>query len=115
MVYSKKNIDPAFINLITMTNLRYFKNLSDKVLKYDSDSEHEHRTSVSLCKYCFYITPDRIGGAVMTTQPCGICEEDQRYGSTATNVICKKCGIKYELCVHCGADLLDRPKRKFVK
>jgi len=49
----------------------------------------------------------------MTSRPCGLCEKPQMFGSTATNPICLDCGVKYELCIQCGADVKLRPRRKF--
>jgi len=113
MIYGKREISTSFINRVTIDNLHFAKEISDKCIKYDADSDYLVRMSEAVCKYCFYITTSRIGGCAMTSQPCGICEEVQMYGSTATNVLCQPCGVKHNLCVRCGADLLDRPKRKF--
>lgn len=79
------------------------------------DSHKVDRLKACLCKLCFYVHAERIGGAAMTTSPCGICAEDMIFGSTNTNALCIKCAKEHDLCAQCGADRELRPmRRKFA-
>lgn len=50
-----------------------------------SDVEKEKRESMHLCLCCYYARSQRIGGAAITSKPCGVCEETMQFGSTATD------------------------------
>jgi hypothetical protein len=80
-----------------------------------SDGEKKKRLESVQCKFCFYMRTDRIGGASMTTRPCGICDDEMQFGSTCTDKICKKCAKEYDLCKYCGGDLEMRIRRKLRK
>ena len=76
------------------------------------DPDKKERLSKSICSSCWYNEYGRIGGAAMTSQPCGLCGKDQIYSSTATDVLCTPCALSNELCKQCGADVRLRPRRK---
>ena len=80
---------------------------------FRDDVKKKLRLASGSCRWCYYMA-SKIGGSAMTTQPCGICGEDQMYGSTCVDRICLPCGKKQELCVHCGGDIKMRLRRKFV-
>lgn len=65
--------------------------------------DKERRLERSYCKNCFYAR--RLGGAAMTTRPCGCCKIDIIYGSTDTDALCATCAETNKLCAHCGGDI----------
>lgn len=78
--------------------------------KLKFDPEIKQRIEKAECVWCFYSS--RIGGQAMTTQACAACGEIQTYSSTNTDVFCKKCASKHDLCCHCGGDVNTRVRRK---
>lgn len=80
-------------------------------LERATDWKKKERRAASKCRACFY-SSSRIGGAAMTSQPCGICEKDQMYSSTCTDVVCIDCARLHQICKECGADVELRPRRK---
>ena len=93
-------------------NLR--KNLED----IDNDPDKDNRLSKSLCKHCFYLHKARLGGAMMTSRACGICDSQETYSSTATDPLCLPCAKENGLCKQCGGDIdlkQRRNKRPFQK
>lgn len=83
-----------------------------KSLQFLSDGNKADRIRRGLCKTCFYFRLSRVGGAAMTSRPCGICGEEQHYGSTATDPLCLACANEWKLCKQCGGDSLMRIRRK---
>ena len=84
-------------------------------LRWMRDPEQKERRKAGECKTCYYIHHSRMGGAAMTTRPCGICHMPVTYSSTNTDKLCMDCAQTHQLCKHCGADVLLRPRRKFGK
>jgi len=84
-----------------------------KALQWATDPQKKERLGKSLCRTCFYLHNRRIGGAAMTSQPCGVCAVSVTYCSTATDDLCLDCALKHELCKQCGADVQLRPRRVF--
>lgn len=76
---------------------------SDKVLRRDSQ----------LCHSCFYIR-SRMGGSTVTHRECGVCQEVQTYGSTATDAMCMGCAKHNSLCKQCGGDIDMKLRRSRV-
>ena len=87
----------------------------ERALGFLADRGRKERLKRSLCRRCYYIWIERIGGAAMTNQSCGICGEDVMYSSTATDKLCLRCAVKHELCKQCGADIHLRPRRIYGK
>lgn len=77
-----------------------------------SDVEKEKRESMHLCLCCYYARSQRIGGAAITSKPCGVCEETMQFGSTATDAVCDSCAKEQGLCKQCGADIELAERRK---
>lgn len=115
MNYPKSTIDSVSVTRATDFAINYADTTIQQALEYMRDDQKKSRLDKGLCKFCFYMRSERIGGAAITTQPCGICEQDQRYGSTATDKLCAKCAVEHQLCKQCGADLMLRPRRIFKK
>jgi hypothetical protein len=90
------------------------KNYVSDVISHANDVQADPRKKERLkqneCIACFY--RGRIGGAAMTSRPCGLCGQEEMYGSTATDALCLACAQKHELCKHCGGDLHMRVRRK---
>ncbi len=96
-------------------SLEWIRSTTAKALGYATDYRKKERREASLCKRCYYgdrVNGGRIGGAALTTQPCGVCGKEQMYGSTATDKLCRDCAVTYQLCKQCNADQELRPRRK---
>lgn len=78
--------------------LKIAKNIID-------DPKKEARLKSCKCLSCFYVLDSRIGGRVMTTKPCGICEIIMQFPSTITNHLCTDCASENNLCASCGGQL----------
>jgi RNase P subunit RPR2 len=78
--------------------------------KLEADVDLVPRQQAFKCKACYYFPV--LGGAAMTTRPCGCCGIDVMYGSTNTDALCVSCAEKHRLCKHCGGDSEMRGRRK---
>lgn len=94
----------------TLSSRRAIDSIAKLAQDIAHDVRHEQRHEAQLCKACFYRTA--LGGAAMTRRPCACCEEQQMYGSTNTNVLCKLCARIHGLCTRCGADVELRTQRR---
>lgn len=83
----------------------------NRAQRLTDDPDKELREKECVCKSCHYLSNIRIGGASMTERPCGICEDIMRFGSTATDVICKECAKDNKICKQCGADMELKDRR----
>lgn len=113
MERQKKKIDSSSVEWATDRAIESIEWAVKRALNCKNDPEKKERLAASFCISCWYVDGGRIGGAAMTSQPCGICDKEQIYSSTATDVLCSTCAISNELCKQCGADVRLRPRRKF--
>jgi len=113
MQQQKATIDSVSVTSATDMAISYAESIVQKALEFLRDDRKKERLVEVECKTCFYINNQRIGGAAMTSRPCGICDMPQMYGSTATDKLCLKCALEHQLCKQCGADVLMRPRRIF--
>lgn len=80
--------------------------------KFTNDPDRITRLEKSECPVCYYIDA-RIGGAMMTTVQCALCDEIMQFPSTNTDILCDACAKRTGLCKHCGADVNVKNRRKF--
>jgi hypothetical protein len=76
------------------------------------DIDKKLRKEKQECIYCYYLD-SKVGGSVMTTSYCGICNKTLRSENTDTNALCIDCAEKHKLCKHCGGDINLKNRRKF--
>lgn len=106
-------IDREYVVRLTSDRNRQIRDFLKRAESLKSDSRAEERAEAGICKVCFYLS-GRIGGAAMTSRPCGVCSNGELYGSTYTDVLCRDCAEFHHLCKHCGADLsLDETRQEF--
>ena len=74
-------------------------------MNYLNDSERKERRGNNICKFCYYLYPDRVGGCAMTTSNCKNCGNPELYPSTCTDTLCTTCAIATKSCKHCGSKL----------
>jgi hypothetical protein len=86
-------------------NKEYVNKQTAGLLGYYSDPNKKVRLASGLCKYCYYIKTNRIGGAAMTSRKCDCCNEDMMFGSTCTDSLCLKCALEIKHCKHCSQKL----------
>lgn len=82
--------------------------------QHEEDKFREDRLKQGICKACFYMRKDRIGGQSMTNKPCDLCGTMLHSGNTNIDDLCQNCAVTHELCKQCGGDLLMRPNRAFI-
>lgn len=70
-----------------------------------TDPDEKTRLSMALCRCCFYLRKDRIGGARITQRPCAGCQTEMTFGSTATDALCESCAKEKHLCKRCTCSL----------
>lgn len=85
----------------TRLNKKAYIEQFSKIAGYTTDPDREDRNQKGLCRLCYYIYPDRIGGSAVTTRPCFNCGENQMYGSTSTDPLCLGCSKKTKMCKRC--------------
>lgn len=113
MTQLKKEVNSDSVQRDTGFAIQYANETIESALRYLADPDRKQRMTEARCKRCFYMMRSRIGGACMTQRPCGICNKNVMYGSTATDILCEPCGVKHAICRQCGGDLLMRPRRVY--
>lgn len=111
MQFPKRAIDRTTIehaNGHARDHVSWVIRLASNFLK---DPKRKDRKRESKCMPCFY-RESRIGGASITTQPCGICGKERVFPSTATDALCLECAIENGLCCECGGDMEMANRRK---
>ena len=103
------------IDLASVQNRTYMLNKSrenyiEMAKKLIDDPDSEQRRESQQCQICFYSS--RIGGAALTDAECGKCGKLMHFCNTCTDVLCKECAEEMELCMHCGADIEGRKRKK---
>jgi hypothetical protein len=111
--FPKKTINASSVTYATDSAKDYIQITVRRALDVSHDPRKVERLKKSECVFCFYIRTERIGGAAMTTQPCGLCEREMHFCSTNTDAICEDCSRANDLCKHCGADIKLRARRVF--
>ena len=99
-----KKIDAFSINFATDNQRHRRERIIELAKLLTEDPGRKDRRKKGLCVDCYYES-GRIGGAAITTRPCGCCGEEQCYGSTATDVLCLDCAKLLGLCKQCGATM----------
>lgn len=84
-------------------NKEHIDKLTAGLINYYSDPQKKARLAYGLCKYCFYVHNDRIGGAAITYHKCDNCGKEMNFGNTCTDNFCLECAIELKHCKHCGA------------
>jgi hypothetical protein len=111
----KARKEPVSVSSITRANSdasREIERVLKQATQLQTDPDKAERLNVTLCRSCYYIRTGRIGGASMTTKPCGICDDEMLFPSTATDKMCQSCAAKNLLCKRCGADIELKNRRK---
>ena len=109
-------LKPKRIDLGTIANANIFaknhiKDMEERLEKYKTDPQKEHRLQIHFCKHCYYIMTFG-GGCVCTTIPCTVCGKLLYSGSTVNNMLCPDCARRNQLCARCGADINLKGRRK---
>lgn len=110
----KAKIDAYSVESATTRAIAWRESAIKHAIGVLTDHDKANRLNRCLCVTCYYINDSRIGGAAITSRPCGLCEKDMTFCNTCTDVVCSECAKQHELCVRCGADLKLRPRRRFT-
>ena len=111
MTRPRRRIDIVSMNSATHMAERCVSDHIKSALRMQDDPDREKRIREGLCRWCYYCR-GRIGGAAMTTQPCGLCGTPETYGSTATDELCLPCAKEHSLCKRCSGDREMRTLRR---
>lgn len=76
-----------------------FKRLKDKVESYEQDKDKVIRLEGSLCKFCYYISIDRLSNNTVIGE-CEICGNP--ISCLGNDTLCSKCATEQNYCKHCG-------------
>lgn len=104
----KQKIDRVSIERKNSFNKHHIQSTRERLAAFDS---YKVNKDTDLCGYCAVFMPDRIGGSVMTTVCCAVCEKDMMFSNTNTDVLCSECAIENQLCKHCGGDVELKNRR----
>lgn len=115
MIERKQNITRSIVSRQTHMAERRIRDTLERAKNIETDPDKSNRLKKGLCICCHYLANHRIGGASMTTRPCGLCETTMQFSSTATDVICTSCSHEQGLCKQCGADIELKHRRKKYK
>jgi hypothetical protein len=84
-----------------------------KAKKLEFDLDFKDRRQKQQCVWCFYYDY-RFGGQAMTNSNCASCNKDGMFGSTDVDLLCLPCAKELNLCVHCGADMELKSRRRLT-
>jgi hypothetical protein len=73
-----------------------------KLTNYDEDNDRKTRRSNQLCRYCYYVNRERIGGSAITVTNCRNCDKEISFANTCTDEFCPECATYLKQCKHCG-------------
>ncbi|TNC80273.1 MAG: hypothetical protein C9356_15210 [Oleiphilus sp.] len=111
MKQRKAKIDRVSIAHANGNARRYAKGYMESVDNFRGDAQKKERLEKHLCKSCFYFFKSRIGGAMMTSRACGLCDTEMNFCSTATDPLCLSCAKDNGLCKQCGGDIESKDRR----
>lgn len=100
----KFNLTKEYIKEKTQEQMTRFKSLVTKESKGFTDELKEKRNQQGLCKSCFYFRPVKLVMNAFWRQPCSICESEEIYHNSDTDVLCLPCAQKSGLCKKCGCE-----------
>lgn len=95
---------------VALANARakgHIDTLRAKLLAFEANPAGDN----GYCGYCTHITPDRIGGAAITSTECGLCDTPMTFGNTNVDTTCPGCARDNGLCRHCAADIELKERR----
>ena len=92
------------------TATAFLADYMDRVRAAFKDQEEAQRKAKHLCRACYYLRGHQ-GGTMTTAVYCGGCGEVMRFGSTATDRLCKACAEWFGVCCRCGADPHEQHRR----
>ena len=104
-------IDKNYITRTTANKLEYAEFTRERLKNFDIDPKKEDRLKAQECKYCYYMRSG-VATQAFVQWTCGICNTEQQWSNGDYPRICKECAIKHNLCMHCGADIDLRVKRR---
>jgi hypothetical protein len=112
VILNKTTIDLCSIERVNGYAKSKVEYVKERYVVYTTDPDREKRLAASECVVCYGV--GRVGGAALTSRPCGICNKTLHSGNTCVDVLCVECATKNKLCKQCGADidLKRRPNRK---
>lgn len=113
MEFQKDRIDASSVTWATDQAKYYAEESLKLAVKLTQDPDKIARLAKSECMVCYYAKSARIGGASMTTKPCGLCDRIMDFCNTNTDKVCVHCARVHDLCKHCGADIKLRVRRVF--
>jgi len=108
----KVKVDRVSIYRATDIAKNRIKKMQSQLEDVERDPRKNERLEDCKCKYCFYIHNVRMGGAMFTSQQCGLCNEVMSFPSTATDPICSSCAQENNLCKQCSGDMDMKHIRK---
>ena len=83
-------------------NKHHVESTTLRLIEYYADKNKKDRKAKYLCRYCYYFSPDRIGGSAITNVVCACCDESMSFCNTCVDVVCSKCAGNYNICKHCS-------------
>ena len=86
---------------------RHINKMKTQLESYSLDVCKELRKSECKCKYCYYIETGVISMSVMTKSNCASCGKSMMFASSNVDVLCEDCAKKFNLCKHCGVDIME--------
>lgn len=107
----KRVIDAASVYNATAQAKHYIGKCRSTLRRIDEDPDREKRLKRQECGFCHYMA-GKIGGAAVTTAPCGICDRQVSSGNTCIAALCLDCAKRLGLCKHCGGDIEMKHRRK---
>lgn len=89
---------------------RIIQEATERITNYQTDPEKEQRLKEQLCIFCYY-TSEMVCNA-FTKAECSMCQQQRMFSNSSVDVLCDKCAKSFKLCVHCGADIEYKNRRK---
>lgn len=105
-------VKPQILTLDKVNNMTFWhRERIEMYKKVLEDPDKENRLIAHECLICYY-QDLRIGGQAFTDADCGNCHKVTTFADTDCNLLCEYCAKLLKLCIHCGADINYKKRRK---
>lgn len=109
----KSKVDACSVENATYRQQYYRDSTVKRAQQMTEDPDMVKRLEACECVVCHTgYGSGRIGGAMITTRLCGVCDAEMRFCSTCTDAVCLSCAKRLGLCKHCGGDIDLKQRRK---
>lgn len=111
MEVKHNKLDMNKVNQETYWRQKRMKETLRRAKNFTEDTDRVARLKKQECPWCYY-ADSKIGGQAITESNCAGCNGHITSGNTNIDMLCSACARILGLCLHCGADIDLKNRRK---